>query len=186
MPLFANFKALIALVCLSLLLVSPLAAKTQGELLLLTVPPSYKPSFGDRTKRQMLQEFIPKNQNIKSFREMLSVQIFFGGVGGNAKEFASKMLEINRQVCPGGTGRIEHLAPENGFQTALYSYACKGAKKAGAEWGLGKAIHGRDSFYLVIKVWKRKPSKAQMNDWRRRLAKVRACDTRRKSSPCKP
>ena len=167
---------------------APLSAKSpqKGEVLLMQIPKNYKRAFADRTPRQMLQEFIPKGQNIKSYREMISLQIFYGGLGASAKDFAKHMLELNTKICPKASGRIEALKRENRYPTALYSYACKAKTRARSEWGLGKVIEGRDSLYVVIKVWKKAPSKARLKKWRGFIQGIRLCDTRRGKKACGP
>lgn len=180
------FKLLSALFAVSLLLASPLSAKQapKGEVLLMQIPKNYKHAFADRTSRQMLQEFIPKNQNIKSYREMISLQIFYGGLGASAEKFAKHMLALNAKICSKANGKIQTLKRENRYPTALYSYSCKAKTKARSEWGLGKVIEGKDSLYVVIKIWKKAPSKAKIAKWQKFIQNIRLCDTRRGKKAC--
>jgi hypothetical protein len=164
----------------------PLLAKSpkKGEVLLMQIPKNYKRALADRTPRQMLQEFIPKGQNIKSYRELISLQIFYGGLGASAEDFAKHMLALNAKICPKASGEIETVKRENRYPSALYSYSCKARTKARSEWGLGKVIEGRDSLYVVIKVWKKAPGKARLKKWHSFIEGIRLCDTRRGKKAC--
>ncbi len=186
MPLI--FRILFVSLAICLLGTTPLLAKApkKGEVLLMQIPKNYKLALVDRTPRQMLQEFIPKGQNIKSYREMISLQIFYGGLGASAKDFAKYMLELNTKICPKASGKLEALKRENRYPAAIYSYSCKAKTKARSEWGLGKVIEGRDSLFVVIKVWKKAPSKAKLKKWHRFIEGIRLCDTRRGKKACGP
>ncbi len=169
------------------LLVSPpgfAKSPPKGEVLLMQIPKNYKRAFADRTRHQMLQEFIPKGQHINSYRDLISLQIFYGGLGASAEKFAKRMLDINAKNCAKSSGEIEIQKRENRYATALYSYACKAKTKAGSEWGLGKVIQGKDSLYVVIKVWKSAPSTRKRAKWRKFIQNIRLCDTRRGKKAC--
>jgi len=182
------FKLLFLPLAICLLAASPLMAKApkKGEVLLMQIPKNYQRAFADRTPRQMLQEFVPKGQNVKSYREMISLQIFYGGLGASAEKFAKHMLALNSKICPKASGRIEILSRENRYPVALYSYACKAKTSARSEWGLGKVIEGKDSLYVVIKIWKKPPSTRKRAKWHKFIEDIRLCDTRRGKKACSP
>lgn len=175
---------------LLLLLIAPQTSLSQGtgvEELHLTLPkdPKYKSVFTNRVSNTLISEFIPASQSLSNWKDMITTLIFFGGLNGTPKKFAKKFFANGRETCPESTGTILASGRTNGYPYTMFLLSCdQAAGTTDPEWNLGLAIKGRDSFFVVLKAWKHKPSDADMSFWRAYLAKIYVCDNRRAASEC--
>ncbi len=162
------------------------AKQLKYENLLIKNPKGYKIGFSKKSGRMAIAEMIPKGEKIESWSQMLTTQIFFGGIGGRSpKDFYQLLFRGWSRVCPASTKSFIKSGKQNGYRYAMWMYTCdKNPKTRRPENTMFKAMEGNDSFYVVQKSWKYKPSKQDKKKWLDYLAKVRLCDSRIKDRAC--
>ena len=85
------------------------------------------------------------------------------------------------------TDDIVHIANgvENGYNFIFWHHYCsKNFKTNEPEYTYAKAIEGSDSFYIVQKAWKRKPSYDDVVKWTQYFKKIVVCDSRTPERKC--
>jgi hypothetical protein len=150
------------------------------ELLLQSQPKGYKVAFQTRKGNLQHVELIPRPESLKGWSEMLTTQIFFGGVPqGSPVQFYEWVAQRWKVSCPSATAQLIRHGTEKGYPFAFWMLTCEAlpaTSKPEHTWF--KAIQGRDSFYLVQKAWRREPGKEEIVAWTRYLRSVAVCDTR--------
>jgi hypothetical protein len=135
-----------------------------------------------QTRKGNLQhvEMIPSAETLKDWSEMLTTQIFFGGVPQKTPAgFYDWVAERWRASCPGATAQLLRQGIEKGYPFAFWMLTCDKVPATGRpEHTWFKAIQGRDSFYLVQKAWRREPANNEIVKWTQHLRQVAVCDTR--------
>jgi hypothetical protein len=160
------------------------SAGLKNENFLLNLPKNYTEGYKAGNKKQIIVEYVPKGQSVKNWKEMVTLRIWFGGLQGTPRQYVKKFLSSLANTCATSTGKIDAKKKENGYPTIMFSYSCPQSRPKSSEWGVAKFYHGRDSDYLVIKAWKKKPRTDDLSKWRDRLNEINICDTRRKNAPC--
>lgn len=163
----------------------PALAELVNENLLAGAPPGYKVGFRDKKNDQLITEWVPENETVKNWTEMLTVQVFY-----NLKEPPDRFMgDVERRwraACP-GAGMAEPVAKgaENGYPALVWILDCPRNPLTGQpEITWFKAVQGNDSFYLVQKAFKSTPSKAQVERWIGYLKSVTVCDSRLADRAC--
>jgi hypothetical protein len=151
-----------------------------NEFLLHAAPQDYKVAFQTRKGNLQHVEMIPRSESLKNWSEMLTTQIFFGGVPqGTPVRFYEWVAERWRASCPTATAQLIRHGTEKGYPFAFWMLTCESlpaTSKPENTWF--KAIQGRDSFYLVQKAWRREPRKEEIVTWTKHLRNVAVCDSR--------
>lgn len=161
-------------------------SQLQGENLLQATPEDYKLAASGRNGNVLFDEMIPESEHIERWTEMLSTQIFMGGINAQHPEALRERVHAAWQkACPAGKGELIHSGRENGYPFAVWMEACPENPASGRpEYTWYKAIDGNDSFYLIQKSWRYQPSKDEIERWTRYLGTVAVCDTRRPAQSC--
>ena len=175
--------------CMTLLLTfifSPTPAfALKNENLLVGVPSGYKIAFTARKGNMKMTEMIPKNEELKSWSEMITVQIFLNNQKLQPVPFYKIISRLFAKSCTGSTAQLVKKGLENGYGFSFFFIDCHQNKKTGKrETVWFKTIRGKDSFYVVQKAWRKKPRKKGIIRWTRFLRRVAVCDTRRTNSKC--
>lgn len=160
-------------------------AELKDENLLQGLPPGYKVDFQTRQGNMLMTEFVPQNENVNAWTEMVTTQVFLGLRNADISQIQSRITKGWLEVCKGGT--IQSLAngEENGYPFSLWMQTCPVNPATGKpENTWFKAIAGSDSLYMVQKAFKFQPSKDQLAPWIQYLKNVKVCDTRRADRPC--
>ena len=149
------------------------------ELLLQSAPQDYKVAFDTRKGNLKHVEMIPQAESLKGWSEMLTTQIFFGGVPQKTPAgFYAWVSERWRASCPTATAQLLRQGTEKGYPFAFWMLTCESVPATSRpEHTWFKAIQGRDSFYLVQKAWRREPGKDEIVKWTQYLRQVAVCDT---------
>jgi hypothetical protein len=149
------------------------------EILLHAMPSGYKVAFETRKGNLRHVEMIPQAESLKGWTEMLTTQIFFGGVPqGSPTKFYDWVSTRWRASCPGATAQLLRQGTERGYPFAFWMLTCDRVPATGRpEHTWFKAIQGRDSFYLVQKAWRREPGRDEIVTWSKFLRQVAVCDT---------
>jgi hypothetical protein len=150
------------------------------ELLLQSQPQDYKVAFQTRKGNLQHVEMIPRAESLKGWSEMLTTQIFFGGVPqGSPVRFYEWVAQRWKASCPTATMQLIRRGTERGYPFAFWMLTCESLPATSKpEYTWFKAVQGRDSFYLVQKAWRRQPADREIVSWTRYLRSVAVCDTR--------
>jgi hypothetical protein len=166
---------------------APPAARAQlvNENLLTSAPAGYKIGFHEKKNDLDMTEWVPSNETVQSWSEMLTVQIFYGRKV--APEQVMHDLEPRwRKACPGaGDAQPVAAGVEGGYPAMVWILDCAqnpATHKPELTWF--KAIEGNDSFYIVQKAFKFTPNNVQVARWVKYLKGVRVCDSRLADRAC--
>jgi hypothetical protein len=165
-------------------------AKTKGVLqeenILVSLPGGYKVDFQKRQGNLLMTEMVPEGESVQNWTEMITTQIFSGGVPQRTPEAFSRALGyLWMQSCQGAGVQHIRKGTENGYPFAFWMQTCpKNPMTGKPENAFLKAIQGSDSFYLVQKAWKYTPSEEDIVTWTRFMSAVRVCDSRIEGREC--
>ena len=177
--------ACLALTAFALTLASSSACALEGEVLLVAVPKGYKIGFEKKAGNQIMTEMVPQGETVKSWTEMVTVQIFLNMRGVTPAQYRDRIQHMWSQACDGSEFTAVKEGEDGGYATLTWLSKCPYNNATGKpELTWMKAIQGRDSFYLVQKAYKFEPTAEQMKEWGAYLDGVGVCDTRRPERPC--
>jgi hypothetical protein len=158
-----------------------------GENLIQEVPAEYRVVVDTRRGNLRHVEMIPQSESLESWSEMLTTQIFFGGVPQSTPTaFYESVAAGWRKSCPNSAAKLLHAGDENGYSVAVWALTCpQNPATSEPEHTWFKAIRGADSFYLIQKAWKRDPQAEEVRRWMVHLQNIGLCDTRPdRNHPC--
>ena len=157
----------------------------KNENLLVGMPTGYKIAYQTREKNMKMTEMVPKNQTVKNWSEMLTVQIFLNDKKQTPIGFYNRMSKGFARACKGSTAKLIKKGTENGYAFSFFLLICRlNPKTNKPEYTWFKSIRGKDSFYVVQKSWRKAPTKRGIVSWSKFLRKVSVCDTRISKRPC--
>lgn len=175
----------VVLVALLALPLSALSEELEGENLLQKVPDGYKIDFTAKQKTLLVAEMVPVGESVKNWTEMLTVQVFEGLRSTTPEKYQARMESLWAKGCTGASSEPMTNAAQNGYAYSVWMQSCPNNTATGKmETTLFKAIKGSDSFYVIQKAFKFKPSKKQVTKWRSYLASVSVCDSRLVDRAC--
>ena len=103
---------------------SAATAELVNENILIVAPPGYKVGFHDKKPETQMTEFVPANQTVENWTEMVTVQVFFG-LKATPEEFMRELEKRWRAACPGAEdGAPVASGPENGYPTLVSILNC--------------------------------------------------------------
>jgi hypothetical protein len=159
-------------------------AQFSDEQLLAAAPAGYKIANHQRTKDSLTTELIPEKQALKSWTEMMTIQIFYG-LKASPDQFMTKTEQLASQACRGSSVGFLRRGQENGYNFTLFLQDCpRNPATRKLEITLFKAIEGNDSFYVVQFAAKFEPSKEKIAQWMQTMAGIVVCDTRLPDRAC--
>jgi hypothetical protein len=170
---------------LAALCARPALAELVNENLLAAAPPGYKVGFHDKKNDLQITEWVPANQTVQNWTEMLTVQVFYG-LKIAPEQFMHQLEQRWHSACP-GSGAAQPIvgSVENGYPTLVWILDCpKNPATDQLELTWFKAVQGNDSFYVVQKAFKFAPSKEQITRWIGYLKGVMVCDSRLPDRAC--
>ncbi|XPV83524.1 MAG: hypothetical protein ACNI22_06650 [Halarcobacter sp.] len=154
--------------------------------------PTWRNVFKNQSSNAFIMEFIPKDQELKTYRDMFTIQ----GLQGLAqdKELGPKHIEFSL------TNKINKISPSNvlfkelgninisGHEGVIFLLGLKkipkdityGLPKGVSEIGLYLVIKGKKDFYILHRSWKREAitkdklpfAKEEIQEWIRIFQQV--------------
>jgi len=169
---------------LVLLPVPTVRAELVNENLLVTMPPGYKVAYRVERGRMVMSEMVPAGETVNNWTEMVTVEIFHE-LKTPPEKFRDTLQKGWIAACPGGSGAPVTSTVENGYLVLVWLLDCpKNPQTGKPEMTWFKAIAGNDSFYLVQKAFKFRPSKDEIDHWMAFLKAVAVCDSRIAARAC--
>ncbi len=158
----------------------------QGENLLQAMPEGYKLASSGRNGSVLTDEMIPKSEQLDQWSEMLTTQIYMGGIHQSGpKGFYQRFASAWQRACPAASGKLIESGTENGYPFAFWMQGCPENPGTGRpEYTWYKAIEGNDSFYLIQKSWRYPPAPDEIRRWTRYLGTIAVCDSRIAAQSC--
>ena len=151
----------------------------KNESLLQTIPENFKLAYNNKQVMAEMYEFIPKNETLKNWSEMITTNIFHKNLNISAQEYIKEVKAKWEESCEVGYTKLLPHGKENGYDYALVMLYCKKSKQIDKEQlTYIKAIKGNDSFYVVQKAFTYLIKKDKIIDTMRYLKRIGVCDTR--------
>jgi len=164
---------------------SPKSKGLSDEQFFYAVPKGWVLGFSERQGNMLMKEFVPEGETVENWNEMLTTQIFYGGVNQSPDAFASGMRRLWKKHCPRSLVSLGKSGKENGYSFEFWQQICnKNPKTNRPEVTFIKAIEGNDSFYVVQKAWKRLPTDEEIRNWSKNLRYAHVCDSRIPERKC--
>jgi len=163
-----------------------LGSSLKYENLMQGIPKGFKLGFKDFNKktRFRLLEFIPKNETVNNWSQMITTSIYHRNINLTPIEYINKMDSMWKNSCKDSYTKFLSTGKENGYKYALLMAYCPINKMTNKEeLTYFKAIKGNDSFYIVQKAFAYNPSEKEIINSMSYLKKVYVCDTRLNNCP---
>lgn len=176
-------KLLLSIIFLAYSLYS---SELQYENLLQGLPENFKVGYQahDKKSNSTFLEFIPKEESVDNWSEMITTSIYHKNLNATAVEYVKKIAEFWTKSCKDGYTKQIRDGQENGYNFALVMLYCPKSKVTNkVEFTWLKAIKGKDSFYSVQKAFTYNPDEQSVIDTMHYLRKVQVCDTRLDNCP---
>ncbi|MBI3199024.1 MAG: hypothetical protein HYZ40_16260, partial [Rhodospirillales bacterium] len=122
-------RAITTVVCLAVALslaAAPLPAQApfKGENLLVTMPPGFKMAFNDSRNGMNMQEWVPANETVQNWTEMVTVQVFLRRTDIDPAQYLATMQKQWAGACKGSTGTAVTTGKVNGFAASSTLLRC--------------------------------------------------------------
>jgi hypothetical protein len=157
-----------------------------NENLLFAQPSDFKVGYKSSHDNSTMTEFVPNDQTVDDWTEMLTVQVFRRATVDSAT-FLQGVGKRYIDACPGTTvekGRM-FTGTVNGYVVSMLLLRCpKNPSTGKPETTAFRVIKGNDALYSVQHAWRAVPSGQQLADAMAALGKVIVCDTRTQDHPC--
>ena len=161
-------------------------AQLKDENLLVAMPAGFKVGYQGSANGILMQEWVPANETVQNWTEMVTVQVFLNRKDLDPAQFLVTMEKQWVGACKGSTATPTVTSQANGYPSATTLLRCPLLAASGKpETTMLKAIKGNDSFYLVQRAVRSLPTPAQLERTKQYLDGVSVCDTRRPAHPCK-
>ena len=163
----------------------PSHAQLKDENLLIGLPQGFKVGFTDSRNGMNMQEWVPANETVQNWTEMVTVQIFLNRKDIEPAQFLANMEKQWAAACKGSTAAPAVTGKVNGYTSATRLFRCPLLASTGKpETTMMKAIKGNDSFYLVQRAVRAAATPEQLEHTKQYLERVSLCDSRSAASPC--
>ena len=164
---------------------APARAQFVGENLLVTVPAGFKLGYEGSRPDLNLQEWIPKNETVENWSEMVTMQVFLQRTDIDPARMLQGIGKQWREACSGSTSTPITSGQVNGYPVSMVLMRCPRLPATGKpETTMFRAIKGNDSFYMVQSAVRSVPDEAQIARMKQYLDKVGVCDSRLPARPC--
>jgi hypothetical protein len=160
-------------------------AQLNGENLVQTVPPGFKLGFNNSQDGMKMQEWIPEGETVENWSKMVTTQIFMGKGDWETGKFLNQIGQKWLSACKGSSPNTIKTGQANGYTVSMLLLYCPLNPKTGKpEATMLRAIKGGDSFYLVQKALRYRPTEDQIAQMAHYPGTVNVCDTRSIGHPC--
>ena len=178
---------MLALSCTASLCVAGLAqaqVRVDAENLIFTPPTNFKVGFHSSKGPVSITEFVPGDQNVETWTEMVTVQVF-RAVPATAAEFLQTIGGRFVKACTGTTTKGISTGNANGYVVSMLVLKCPNNPATGKpETTIFRAIRGGDALYLVQHAWRAMASDQDTDLAIEDLRRTVVCDTRTAEHPC--
>jgi len=168
-----------------------------GENLIVKLPAeNWKVANSQRAGGVGIAEYIPENQELETWEDLLNVQIFYNKQV-DPSVFMNQIELLAPEACNGVDQKRETYAvpdPAVYSSAGLLQYCLKNKATGQSEVTLYKTIAGKDSFYVVSRAWRGDALTQKdvddgiiddkIEEWREFLGGVTLCDTRGENPTC--
>lgn len=161
-------------------------SKLEAENLLFSPPKYFKVGFQSNRDNRLMSEWVPENQTVEDWTEMITVQVF-RGASVEAAAFLQNVGARYMGACPGTTAKGIFTGTTNGYVVSMLVLKCpKNPNSEKPETTAFRVIKGSDALYSVQYAWRLVPTDQEMDGAMHVLGSVTVCDTRSPSHPCPP
>lgn len=182
LPLRPVVLGLALLLCLG----TAAIAQLKNENLLVGLPPGFKVGFSEQRNGMNMQEWVPSNETVQNWTEMVTVQVFLNRTDLDPVKFLATLQQQWAGVCKGSVATPVATSRVNGYLSASTLLRCPLLDRTGKpETTMVKAIKGNDSFYVVQRAVRAIPTSTQLEQTKKYLDGVSLCDTRLPAHPCR-
>lgn len=155
-----------------------------AENLLVAPPTNFKVGFQSNKGNVTLTEFVPAEQSVEAWTEMLTIQVF-RAVPNSAENFLQTVGGRYVQACPNTTAKGIFTGNSNGYVVSMLVLKCPSNPATGKpETTIFRVIRGGDALYSVQHAWRALISDQDVDASMRALGNVTVCDTRTTEHPC--
>lgn len=164
---------------------APSHAQLKNENLLFSPPTGFKVGFQDSRNGVRLQEWVPSNETVQDWSEMVTVQIFINRGDLDPAKVLGDIAQRWGTACKGSTGEAVAATRVNGYGAATMMLRCPLNGQTGKpETTVFRAVQGADSLYLVQRAVRALPGPDKLQQMKAYLATMSVCDTRAPAHPC--
>ena len=136
---------------------------TEDEQLLFVLPDNWIEIYTDRTENLSTSEYIPNGQTEEDWSEMISVQILLEAGNSDPDLMLTKVANHLKKECSNLSIKpIQLTGISNTYPSVTMQTFCerKNDRDKG-EVGIVRGIAGKESFYLLQKIWRTKPFRSE-------------------------
>lgn len=161
-------------------------AQLKNENLLVGLPQGFKVGFSEQRNGMNMQEWVPSNETVQNWTEMVTVQVFLNRTDLDPVKFLTTLQQQWAGACKGSNATPAATSRVNGYLSASMLLRCPLLDRTGKpETTMVKTIKGNDSFYVVQRAVRALPTSAQLEQTKKYLDGVSLCDTRLPAHPCR-
>ncbi|MBN9514849.1 MAG: hypothetical protein J0H97_15695 [Alphaproteobacteria bacterium] len=161
-------------------------AQLKNENLLVGLPQGFKVGFSEQRNGMNMQEWVPSNETVQNWTEMVTVQVFLNRTDLDPVKFLTTLQQQWAGACKGSNATSVATSRVNGYLSASMLLRCPLLTSTGKpETTMVKTIKGNDSFYVVQRAVRAIPTSAQLEQTKKYLDGVSLCDTRLPAHPCR-
>ena len=174
-----------ACTALAMALCAPAFAQFAVENLIARLPEGYKVDHRDRSGGLQLVEMVPQAESVNEWTEMAATQTFYGARDVQLETFQDEMRARGLAGCkePAAFAEIGE-GVENGYPFLMWSLGCAKSPNGKPDYSWYKAIKGNDSFYVVIRTFRKDPTQEQEKKLLEYFKGVIVCDPRLPAQSC--
>lgn len=160
-------------------------AQLKGENLVVVPPAGFMVGYSDTANFVSLTEWIPSNETVHNWSEMVTVQIFFRRADLNPVPFLKTLQGQWLAACPASTSASVMPGKVNGYEAATMLLRCpRLAATSRPETTMFRAIKGKGSLYLVQRAIRSAGTPEEVERMKRYLGEVSVCEAGSREHPC--
>jgi hypothetical protein len=160
-------------------------AQLKGENLIVVPPAGFMVGYSDTSNFVSLTEWVPSNETVHNWSEMVTVQIFFRRADLNPGPFLRTLQGQWLAACPTSTPASVMSDKANGYEAATMLLRCpRLAATSRPETTMFRAIKGKGSLYLVQRAIRSTGTPDEVERLKRYLAEVTVCEAGSRDRPC--
>jgi hypothetical protein len=168
----------------AVLLLASGALQAQEEVRL-TLPPGFVPAPRPEETVGTMRGYLPADQQIESWTDLLTVQRFENLAGMDPEEFFRRIERVVMQACPDAEFGPIDLVRGGPYRSARMMVVCPSRPpEGGMETFMQRVFSGREAFHVVQYHWKRQPSEEEIAASLAVLSEAVVCDPGRAETPC--
>jgi len=149
----------------------------ENKKLTVTVPDGWKLGFENKTRFNQIREYIPKNQTMPQWKDMITLQSYSGLGQVPADEFINDMAPRIKQQCK----EFKPVITSGDKVASMLAYCSKYKQLDQGEITFFKVMKSGDVLFVVQRAWRGKPfslDKIPMTDkqrkaWEKFIASVK-------------